>query len=220
MGIHCFVYPTRENFSRLLTPRDFSLYRDCSRVLVNGLYGVLHPPFPPLSFLPFVAFPLVQVEWELESPRSGIVFKTFRDGFGADQMYTTYSHAPVDMDGPRYNLGSPQQPDYTISDQIGSYNNQTISDQIRSDQIRSDHIRSDQSRMRSYEIRPGQIRSCEVRPHQVPVDNRRQISDQCDQIGSDHTISDQTIRSEQDEIIGDQTRPDKIMRGQPTPVKQ
>ena len=44
---------------------------------------------------------LVQVEWELESPRSGIVFKTARDGFSADQMYTTYSHAPVDMDGPR-----------------------------------------------------------------------------------------------------------------------
>eukprot|EP00904_Undaria_pinnatifida_P011037 jgi/Undpi1/7063/HiC_scaffold_21.g09537.m1 len=43
----------------------------------------------------------VEVEWELESPRSGIVFKTTRDGFSADQMYTTYSHAPVDMDGPR-----------------------------------------------------------------------------------------------------------------------
>lgn len=33
--------------------------------------------------------------------RSGVVFRTVKDGFSAPHMYTTYSHAPVDMDGPR-----------------------------------------------------------------------------------------------------------------------
>lgn len=43
-----------------------------------------------------------QVEWELIEPQSGVVFKTAREGFSGNHMYTTYSHAPMDMDGPRY----------------------------------------------------------------------------------------------------------------------
>ena len=42
-----------------------------------------------------------QVEWELIEPRSGVVFKTAREGFGGNHMYTTYSHTAMDMDGPR-----------------------------------------------------------------------------------------------------------------------
>ncbi|CAM9321278.1 unnamed protein product [Ectocarpus fasciculatus] len=43
----------------------------------------------------------VEVEWELLHPCSGVVFKTAMEGFSANHMYTTYSHAPMDMDGPR-----------------------------------------------------------------------------------------------------------------------
>ncbi|CAM9558336.1 unnamed protein product, partial [Discosporangium mesarthrocarpum] len=44
---------------------------------------------------------LVEVAWDLECPRSGLVFRMPRDGFSAPHLYTTYSHAPIDMDGPR-----------------------------------------------------------------------------------------------------------------------
>eukprot|EP00752_Nemacystus_decipiens_P001742 g1685.t1 len=43
----------------------------------------------------------IEVEWELIEPQSGVVFKTAREGFSGNHMYTTYSHAPMDMDGPR-----------------------------------------------------------------------------------------------------------------------
>lgn len=42
------------------------------------------------------------MEWELIEPQSGVVFKTAREGFSGNHMYTTYSHAPMDMDGPRW----------------------------------------------------------------------------------------------------------------------
>lgn len=42
-----------------------------------------------------------KVEWELLHPCSGVVFKAANEGFSANHMYTTYSHAPMDMDGPR-----------------------------------------------------------------------------------------------------------------------